>query len=99
MTMQMDLGIFEVLTEVGVKAESARVVERKFEAAIAQSREAAKADLMTKADGLRLESSIKAIESSLKADFRAAMLDQLKWTFGMMLTFTGVAIAAVKLIH
>ena len=91
MSMQMDLGIYEALTEIGVKADSARVVERKFEAAIDLRFESAKANLMTKEDGLR-------IEASMKAELRSAMLDQLKWTVGLMFTFSGVIIAAIKLL-
>ncbi|MCX8518407.1 MAG: hypothetical protein ORN29_10205 [Rhodoferax sp.] len=94
----MDLGIYEALTEIGVKADSARVVERKFEAAIDHRFEPAKADLMTKADGQRIEASIKTLEASLKAELRSAMLDQLKWTVGLMFTFSGVIIAAIKLL-
>ena len=112
MSMQMDLGIYEALTEIGVKADAARVVERKFEAAIDQKFESAKANLMTKEDGLRIEvsmktmetlmktieASMKTIEASMKAELRSAMLDQLKWTVGLMFTFSGVIIAAIKLL-
>ena len=105
MSMQMDLGIYEALTEIGVKADAARVVERKFEAAIDQKFESAKANLMTKEDGLRIEVSMKTIEASMKtmevsmkAELRSAMLDQLKWTVGLMFTFSGVIIAAIKLL-
>ena len=105
MSMQMDLGIYEALTEIGVKADAARVVERKFEAAIDQKFESAKANLMTKEDGLRIEVSMKTMETlmktmeaSMKAELRSAMLDQLKWTVGLMFTFSGVIIAAIKLL-
>ena len=87
MSMQMDLGIYEALTEIGVKADSARVVERKFEAAIDLRFESSKSNLMTKKDGLRLESSL-----------RSAMQDQLKWTIGLMFTCSGIIIAAIKLL-
>ena len=87
MSMQMDLGIYEALTEIGVKADSARVVERKFEAAIDLRFESSKSNLMTKEDGLRMESSL-----------RSAMQDQLKWTIGLMFTCSGIIIAAIKLL-
>ena len=94
MSMQMDLGIYEALTEIGVKADSARVVERKFEAAIDLRFESAKANLMTKEDGLRIEASILRMESSLCS----AMQDQIKWTIGLMFTCSGIIIAAIKLL-
>ena len=99
--------------------DAARVVERKFEAAIDQKFESAKANLMTKEDGLRIEvsmktmetlmktieasmktieASMKTIEASMKAELRSAMLDQLKWTVGVMFTFSGIIIAAIKLL-
>ena len=87
MSMQMDLGIYEALTEIGVKADSARVVERKFEAAIDLRFESSKSNLMTKEDGLRMESSL-----------RSAMQDQIKWIIGLMFTCSGIIIAAIKLL-
>jgi len=101
---QLDLGIYEVLTSVGAKPEDARKAERQLEAAIHASHEFAKADLMTKADGLRLEASLKAEMASLKAEMaslrtemRSLLSEQLRWTIALMFTFTGVIIAVIKL--
>jgi hypothetical protein len=105
MTMeQLDLGIYEVLTSVGAKPEDARKAERQLEAAIHAGHEFAKADLMTKADGLRLEASLKAEMASLRTEMaslrtemRSLLSEQLRWTIALMFTFTGVIIAVIKL--
>jgi len=98
MTMeQLDLGIYEVLTSVGAKPEDARKAERQLEAAIHACHEFAKADLMTKADGLRLEASLKAEMASLRTEMRSLLSEQLRWTIALMFTFTGVIIAVIKL--
>jgi len=101
---QLDLGIYEVLTSVGAKPEDARKAERQLEAAIHASHEFAKADLMTKADGLRLEASLKAEMASLRTEMaslrtemRSLLSEQLRWTIALMFTFTGVIIAVIKL--
>jgi len=93
-----------VLTSVGAKPEDARKAERQLEAAIHASHEFAKADLMTKADGLRLEASLKAEMASLRTEMaslrtemRSLLSEQLRWTIALMFTFTGVIIAVIKL--
>ena len=101
---QFDLGLYEVLTSVGAKPDDARKAERQLEAAIHASHEFAKADLMTKADGLRLEASLKAEMAtlrtemaSLRTEMRSLLSEQLRWTIALMFTFTGVIIAVIKL--
>ena len=105
---QFDLGLYEVLTSVGAKPDDARKAERQLEAAIHASHEFAKADLMTKADGLRLEASLKAEMALLRTEMaseiashrtemRSLLSEQLRWTIALMFTFTGVIIAVIKL--
>ena len=109
MGMPIELDIYDAFVAAGVKPEDARRVERKVEAAIQASHDTLRAELhdqlMTKADGLRLEVSLRGDIGSLRTEFanfraemRSAMLDQLKWTVGLMFTFSGVIIAAIKLL-
>lgn len=62
MDMTIDLTLYEALTEAGVKPDAAHRVERQFEASILRSQAAVRAEmheqLMTKADGLRLEATM-----------------------------------------
>ena len=54
--------------------------------------------VMTKADGLRLQASLQNNISALRTELRPSMRDQLKWTVGLLFTFSGVIIAAIKLL-
>ena len=102
LVMPIQLDIYDAFVAAGVKPDDARRVERKVEAAIQASVETLRAEVhnqvMTKADGLRLEASLKNDISALRTELRSAMLDQLKWTVGLMFTFSGVIIAAIKLL-
>lgn len=65
-TMTIDLQLFEALTEIGIKPDSAKRVERQVELAIAQGHKAIRdeireqqAGLMSKHDGLELKAELK----------------------------------------
>ncbi len=104
--MQIDLNLFEALTEAGVKPETARRVEKRTESAFQNGLDAVRAELstevFTKADGARLEGQMKsdtarmegqmkALEGQLKAGLADVKADLQRWFFITMITIIGAA--------
>lgn len=91
----IQLSVFEALTEAGVKPEAARTVEREIENAIQVGQEAVRAemrsDLMTKPDGMAMESRLKELVAT-------KFNEQLRWIITTQIAVTGAAIAAIKLL-
>jgi hypothetical protein len=79
--------IYEALTEIGVRPESARNVEREFEAALRDSHSHVESSVldkvMTKADGAKLETAIVHVEQRLKSDITQVEL-RIKADIGML---------------
>lgn len=101
--------IYEALTDIGVKPESARNVEREFEAALRDSHNHVERTIldvvMTKPDGAKLEAVITQVElrmkadiASVKSDMLKAMMDQTRWFVGSLVAIAGISIAAFKLL-
>ena len=93
MSMTIELSLYEALTDIGVKPDAARRVERQIEATITQGHEAARAQaaksqeifraemldqLMTKADGLSMKMELKQDISELRQDMSNHRADLLK---------------------
>lgn len=109
-TMTIDLHLFEALTEIGIKPDAAKRVERQVELAIAQGQQAVRAEireqqtsLMTKQDGLALKIEFKADIAEVKADI-AELRDEMRKGFNditwRLVTFVvaanGLTLAAFK---
>lgn len=82
MSMTIELSVYEALTDVGVKPDAARRVERQIESAIASGQEAMRREmtdqLMTKADGAGLKADLqKGIAEMQKsiADMQKSLTD------------------------
>ncbi|MFC7410407.1 hypothetical protein [Hydrogenophaga atypica] len=75
MNMRVQLSMFEALTEIGVKPDAARKVERQMEAAIEAGQDAVRAEmyeqLATKADLAELRLATKADMAELKTELKA----------------------------
>ena len=79
MNMRVQLSMFEALTEIGVKPDAARKVERQMEAAIEAGQDAVRAEmyeqLATKADIAELRSATKADIAELRSATKADMAE------------------------
>lgn len=77
MNMRVQLSMFEALTEIGVKPDAARKVERQMEAAIEAGQDAVRAEmyeqLATKADIAELRSATKADMAELRTELKIDM--------------------------
>lgn len=98
MSMTIELSVYEALTDVGVKPDAARRVERQIESAIASGQEAMRREvtdqLMTKADGAGLKADLqKGI-----AEMQKSIAD-LTWKLvTFVVAANGMMLAAFKLI-
>lgn len=96
MSMPIELSLYEALTEVGVKPDSARRVERQVEAAITRGQEAVRAEmhdqLMTKADGLLIKNEIASLESR----FHKALNEQTWKLVTFVVAANGIMLAVMK---
>ena len=98
MSMTIELSVYEALTDVGVKPDAARRVERQIESAIASGQEAMRREmtdqLMTKADGAGLKADLqKGIAEMQKS------ITDLTWKLvTFVVAANGMMLAAFKLI-
>jgi len=96
MNMPIELSLYEALTEAGVKPDSARRVERQVEAAISRGQEAVRAEmhdqLMTKADGTKLEASLHKMEANL----HKALNEQTWKLVTFVVAANGIMLAVLK---
>ena len=97
--------LFEALTEIGIKPESARRVERSVESAIIQGQEELRSEireqqsqLMTKADGQALKGDLRAEMHAVADDLRNAMNEQTWRLVTFVIAANGLMLAAFKLI-
>ncbi len=79
MTMSQATQLFEALTETGMRPEAARRVERELqssiEVGIARHHTDGHALLMTKADGIALENTLRAEMTEIKSELRQEMTE------------------------
>lgn len=91
----IDLGVFDALTEAGVKPDAARKVERQIETVIQSGHEQIRAEmreqLMTKADGLQLKAELKAEFHEGLAGVRNEVLRALNEQTWKLVSFVVVA--------
>lgn len=99
MNMPIDLHVYEALTEIGVKPESARKVERALEASLGQVEDrvlsSVKDTMFTKTDGEAIRGEIAALRGEIYKSMNDLTLRLIAAQFAGM----GLLFAALKLFN